>query len=334
MKILWLKDDKIGHTNKVRGLLRALGEQLDFEVIECELFWRWSGIRQLLSRMGNAGLRLPVRWFISKLPDLQGVNLIISSGGSTQWPNAALAKQFKIHNIFIGSTRKMNPACFSLIALLDPPSESPPYFRFHLIPSLVTPTAAMLAADASGFGSGKSWGLLIGGDGEGVYWSDREYISLVEIFLSQAINAGVGIWIASSRRTPRHIESKVRSLVEKSGILVGACWFHDPQPEAVTLLVMMGACMRLCVTIDSMSMAHEAISSGRPVIAVCPQHGGGAQLSSNVKKLEASGYIVMQQISNMSIADAEPLHGWKRIKDDPSAPLAAAVMSLIGIAQN
>jgi mitochondrial fission protein ELM1 len=329
MKVLWLKDSITGHLNKARGLLRALGKRVEVELVECELDWRWSGVRQLLSRLGSVGLRLPIKWFVRQLPDLQGVDLILSAGGATQWPNAVMARQYGKKNVFLGSPRKMKASNFTLIALHDPPINRAPFYRFEIIPSMVTPGDAKQAADQAGLGRTVAWGLLIGGDGEGVVWLDKDYFALVGKFIEQAKAAGVGVWIATSRRTPKEIESQLRTMAGNSGILVGGCWYHSSPSRSVPLIAMMGACARLCVTIDSMSMTHEAVSSGRPVISIFPRRGGNPRLLANLESLEAAGFVVKQGMTGISIANATPAGGWKQVSDDPSAPLANAVLEAL-----
>lgn len=330
MKVLWIKDAKTGHRNKALGLLRALHKIIDFEVVEYDLRWRWSGARQLLSRLGALGLKIPVRWFARNIPDLNGVELILSAGGATQWPNAALAHQKSIKNVFLGSPRKMRPSSFSLIALHDPPSLERPYFQFEIIPSLVTFDSAEEAARHAGLPLSKDWGILIGGDGEGVKWSESDYLSLMSSMILQAQEAGVSLWVASSRRTPYQIEDKIRSMADESEVLAGACWYHKREPDAVPLQAMMGACSHLCVTADSMSMTHEAVSSGRPVLVIFPSNrGGSARLLGNLNKLAVSGNLICQTLPELFIEETEPSGGWALIRHDPTASLADEVVKLI-----
>jgi mitochondrial fission protein ELM1 len=331
MKVLWLKDSKAGHRNKALGLLRAFRQLTDVNLIECDLEWRWSGLRQLLSRLGGGGLNLPVRWFVRGLPDLSGVDLILSAGGATQWPNAALAHQCNAKNVFLGSIRKMPPEAFDLIASHDPISDELPFFRFKLIPSIVTPEHARIAASQTVDRVSEDWGLLIGGDGEGISWSTADYIQLTETFLRQARQAGVRVWVATSRRTPVEIEAQVRTLVEQSGLLRKACWFHFREADSPPLLVMFGACNNLLVGADSMSMTHEAISSGARVISASPVDSRANSRSlNNLLRLEELGFLKRQSLDGISILTAMPTGGWKRFEGDPSLPLAEAVLHVLG----
>lgn len=329
IRVLWLKDGKVGHLNKARGLLRALGRDAQIELIEWQLQWRFPGVRALLSWLGRRGLWLPARLVLRGLPCLERIDLVVSAGGATQWPNAALAAQQRVPNVFLGSLRRMAPGNFSLIASHDPPSTEPPFHRFDLIPSLVTPEAAREAAQTSGLAGEPAWGLLLGGDGEGLSWQPGDHVSLLERMIAQARQAGVRLWVATGRRTPEAVEARLRAMAGESGLLAGACWFRGER-GGPSLLAMMGACERLGVTADSMSMIHESVSSGRPVVVVRPDgQRGNSRLQGNLAGLESAGHIVVQPLGELEVAGAQPGAGWSLIHGDPTASLAERVQHLL-----
>lgn len=330
MKVLWLRDGKAGHRNKAKGLLRALGQLTDIDTAEYDLEWRLPIIRHLLMRLSSNGLSLPVYWFFKGMPDISGVDLILSSGGATQWPNAALAHQYCLKNVFLGSIRKMPASAFDLVASHDPQFDERPFFQFDLIPSLVSPDLAKGAAkEAVGLHS-KDWGLLIGGDGEGLKWSSCDFDRMVERFLEQAAQSDVRVWVATSRRTPPEVETRVMERFEESGLLRGACWFHCKKTLSLSLLTMYGACRYLVVSADSMSMIHEAVSSGNRTIATFPS---GATLNNrslvNQLKLESLGYVHRQDLNSFVIANSTPPGGWKEFDCDPALPLAREVLAVL-----
>ncbi len=327
IRVLWLKDGKVGHLNKARGLLRALGRDKEIDLIEWQLQWRFPWARALLSWLGRRGLWLPTQLVLRGLPCLDRLDLVVSAGGATQWPNAAIAAQQRVPNVFLGSLRRMAPGNFSLIASHDPPSTEPPFHRFELIPSMVTPEAAREAAQASG----AAWGLLIGGDGEGLSWQAGDYVALLERFIQQARRAGARVWVATGRRTPEAVEARLRAMARESGLLAGGCWFRGGR-GGPGLLAMMGACEWLGVTADSMSMIHESVSSGRKVVVVRPdgQHGN-SRLQGNLAGLESAGHIVVQPLGELEMAGAQPDAGWSLIHGDPTASLAERVHHLLDV---
>jgi mitochondrial fission protein ELM1 len=331
MKVLWIKDSKVGHLNKARGLLRALGERAELELIEYDVDWRWSFLRQPLSWIGKAGLALDAGWFVRGLPKLEGIDLVVSAGGATQWPNAAITRQNGIRNVFLGSPRSIGPECFSLIASHDAPSGEESFFRFELIPSVVTRGLAAKAATDAGLEVGVDLGLLLGGNGEGVFWVLDDYELMAREVIRMAKERGVGAWIATSRRTPREVEARVREILAEPGLPGGGgCWVHQRQAGGASLLAMMGACGHLFVTADSMSMTHEAISAGAKVVILLPSADGNSRLMGNLRELEKAGWGVTQRAAESWGLDAMPQCGWQEVPADPCAELANAVVKALG----
>ncbi|MEY5018956.1 MAG: hypothetical protein RLZ22_44 [Verrucomicrobiota bacterium] len=329
MNVLWIKDDITGHQNKVRGVLRTLSAKRNLNIIEHNLKWRWSPVRQLLQYLGPPSFSIPLNFFLKRPPELGGIDLVISSGGATQWPNAALSHKIACPNIFLGSLRRMKSEHFTLIATDDAPLNQSRFHRYDLIPSMITPDGAKKAAESAGIARQQAWGLLIGGDGEGLRWTPEDLLSLVNRFIQQAKSAGHGIRIATSRRTPIAVERKVKRLAEASGILLGDSCIHERGNHSTSLIATMGACCRLCVTADSMSMTHEAISSGRPVISISPRQTASPRLVSNLATLEKKGYIVVQTAEDLSVKDAIPACGWSLVSGDPSEPIADAILTAL-----
>jgi mitochondrial fission protein ELM1 len=328
MRVLWLKDRKSGHLNKARGLLRALSDLTEYQVIEYEINWSMPGIRQVLTKMGDIGLNLPICWFLKGLPNMDGVDLIISAGGATQWANAAIAKQRCVPNVFLGSLRSMNINAFSLAASHDAPLDTERFFRYDIIPSQFTPESFSDEAKSFNDTNKQIWGLMIGGDGEGYLWSKDDYFKLCEEFLSQAIDAGVCIWVATSRRTPKEIEAYITSKVEASGLSLANSYCHTKDESTRPLGLMMAVCSTICVTADSMSMTHEAVSTGTPVVVISLETGGNDRLKGNLNRLEQEGLVVLQTLGFIKISDVEPAVGWNLMSEDSSKPLAVSVLKL------
>jgi mitochondrial fission protein ELM1 len=329
MNVLWIKDPITGHQNKVRGVLRTLSSKRKLDIIEHDLEWRWSPVRQLLPFMGMPAFAIPLKCLLKRPPELGQIDLVISAGGATQWPNAAVSHRIGCPNVFLGSLRRMNSSHFNLIASHEVPLNQPRFHQYDLIPSMITPDGARTAAESAGVAQQRAWGLLLGGNGEGLRWALEDYLSLVNRFILQAKSAGHGIRIATSRRTPIMVERTIKGLAEESGILLGDSWFHEPGERSTPLIATMGACSMLCVTADSMSMTHEAVSSGRPVISVMPEQTAFPRLTSNLEGLENKGYLTVQTVSELSVAEGAPDCGWNLVSGDPSEPIADGVLAAL-----
>ena len=199
LRILWLTDTRPGHRNKALGLLHALEQTHPLEVFEHPVRWRIPAVRHLLGRLGKIGLSLPVSLFLKNAPQAKGYDIILSSGGLTQWPNAALARRIGVPNIFLGSVRRMDKGAFHLLPALDPPSYEAPYLDLDLIPSHVNPTAVATASQTwlpeSKF---PAWTVLIGGDGEGYRWSVSDLKSLGHALTAAAERESRKLYVATS----------------------------------------------------------------------------------------------------------------------------------------
>jgi len=326
MKVLWIKDSKAGHLSKALGLLMAMGGRLDLEVIEYVLDWRWPVLRQPLSWLGNAGLALDARWFLKGMPALDGIELVVSAGGATQWLNAAVSRRCGVGNVFLGSPRNLDPRGFSLIASHDAPEDGGRFFRFDLIPSAVTRKLASAAAVDAGFEVRKDIGLLIGGDGEGIHWRAEDYLSMGRKLISLAQESGAGAWLATSRRTPAAAEAGLQAMLDKAGLAGGACWAHRKSAAAPPLLAMMGACGHLFVTADSMSMTHEAVAAGAKVHSLLPDASVNPRLMGNIRFLEEKGWVLPLAADGPWRIDQAPGAGWSEVPEDPCRSLADAVL--------
>ncbi len=274
LRVLWLTDDRAGHRNKAAGVMHALERRREIEVTELPINWMWTPTRQMLGRLGATGLKLPPGWFLrNALPD--GLfDLILSSGGSTQWPNAALSARLGIPNIFCGSLRHFPESLFDVIPIPDPPRETAPFLRLDLLPSNISPDRAREAATATfgRHGDEGVWAVLIGGDGQGFRWTVDGLREFAGCLATAASVRGIKLAVTTSRRTPpdgeassaRGAGTKATAWRSRTGITTGS------RRRLRWPAALMGLADRVLVTADSISMTHEAISSGRPVISIQP----------------------------------------------------------------
>ena len=333
MRILCLTDNRDGHRNKAFGLINAMSRLRKLEQEEFPVKWRWSGVRQILSRTWGGAKHFPLSWFLKETPEMKPYDLIVSAGGSTQWPNAVMAYKLGVPNLFLGSPRAMSPRLFTAIMMHDSPLDTPHYLRYELIPSIVSPQAAKEATEKECPDvSGQAWGLILGGDGEGCHWSENDFRQMLETFFSNSRRLNREVWIATSRRTPEVVEDYARELVFGYDKVEGVCWYHKREQPSVSLLAMMGACECLLVTADSMSMTHEAIASGRPVISILPENGEPNQrLAANLGDLGRLGRISCRKHNHIvdTLNHNSPDEGWNTIQFDPNTGFAEEVLKLI-----
>ncbi|MCX6865642.1 MAG: ELM1/GtrOC1 family putative glycosyltransferase [Verrucomicrobia bacterium] len=333
IRVLWLKDNRPGHVNKAKGFLAALAQHVLLDITPRDVRWRFSWLRHLVGRMSGTRFTPPPCWVLRDFSRQGGFDLIVSSGGLTQWPNAWLAQRLGVPNVYIGSPHHFSPAAFTLIPMTDPPHENPPFLKLTLVLSEVSPVAAGKCArehfpvlDETG------WTLLIGGDGEGLNWSDEDFLRLADLFMAQAVEAGKKVFVATSRRTPERVEQALRERFEGRDILLTGAWFHASGGKTLPLLALLGAADRIVVTADSVSMTNEAVAAGVPAVAVYPTGGApNPRHEAQFRQLERDGTLARFYLAGADCLSAiQPPGGWRLVAGDPHADVAVRALRRLG----
>lgn len=333
IRVLWLKDNRPGHINKVKGFLASVAKVRELEITTWDVCWRLPLMRHLVGRLSDSTFTPPPSWLIRDFPPQGDFDLIISSGGLTQWPNAVLAKLLGIPNVYIGSPHHFSQAAFTLVPMTDPPHEKPPFLKLGLVPSEVSPDAAKKCASEH-FPSlvAPGWTLLIGGDGEGMKWSDEDYMRLADLFLKAAKAVGKSVFAATSRRTPERVEIALRERFSKYPHGVTGAWFHEAGGKTLPVLALLGASDRIFATADSVSMTNEAVASGVPTVAVYPTVGKPKpRHDAQFSLLENDGKIARLKLStDGNFREIAPANGWRLITGDSHAAIATVALERLG----
>ena len=328
LKVLWLTDTCSGHRNKALGLLQALARRVPLQVRECPVRWRFSSLRHLLSHGGAFGRHTPLKWVFEAPADIEDADLIVSAGGYTQWPNAVLARRSGLPNIFLGSLRNFEETAFRIVPMPDPPHDRPPYLQVELTPSQVNPQCVTEAA-RNWFSQqdSQAWTLLVGGSGEGLTWTEPELVLLAEAIVAAAKRCGRMLFVATSPRTLPQGEVAIRRILEGCGSLLAADWYHDRRSKRPPLVAFMGACERIFVTADSVSMTHEAIASGKPAVSIRPPTGSLRRrlIRQNLAQMAKGRLADHQLCSAERIEEAAPEGGWRPLTHDLVDELAERI---------
>lgn len=336
IRVLWLKDDRPGHVNKVKGFLAALEGRLAMETTAWDVRWRLPWLRHLVGRLQGTPLLPPPSLMIRDFPPRGDYDLVISSGGLTQWPNTVIAKRLGVPNVYIGSPHHFPHGAFTLIPMTDPPHERPPFLKLDLVPSVVSPDAARRCArEHFPDGAGRVWTLLLGGDGEGMKWSEDDFLALAGRFLDEAAKAGKKVLAATSRRTPEKVEAALIERFSEYGGFVHGAWFHASGGKTMPLLALFGASERIVVTADSVSMTNESVAAGVPVVAVYPPEGTPKPRHEwQFSLLEQEGRLARTRLAeNAVLAELAPPGGWRLITGDQHAAMAGEALERLGLAK-
>lgn len=276
LKVLLLSDAVPGHVNQAKGLLECLSKEYSLDIMEANVQLKAKGLSRSLARyvLNNTVLSKPVYSLYQQKIDLKKKpDLILSAGGNTSFLNAALARYWKIPNIFIGSLRRLNPSLFSVILTLEPVLNGighPNNIVMDFAPTLLNPGKANIASKAylqefPALNNRKLWLLVIGGNGAGFNYEADDWKILADHINRLSRAHDVQWLITSSRRTGEAAESVLRNAIKTENIAEAVWWNTEPKK---VMLPYLGLAEKVFVTADSMSMITECFSSGKPTVAM------------------------------------------------------------------
>lgn len=317
LRIYWLKDNRLGHLTKIRGLIKALRAVREVSVVESSVKWRPKFMRGALALVPFLRNKYPLRYCLDLPPSSKPIDLVVSAGGATEWPNARLSRLSGAKNIYMGSLRICDSSDFSLLPRIDG-DDGESVMEMTIVPSeLNRSQAALEASRAFPEGLGKTWTVLVGGDGSGISWTVNDWVGLAKGIIESAREAGVNLIVTTSRRTGRLGEEALKAEFEASGLLACAVWYGEGlSSSSPSLVAMIGQSELVCVTEDSASMVNEAVASGRPVVTLKPERSSlDGLIEGMLCRLEQSSYIHRnKQLDNVEVPLATK--EWTLMEDD------------------
>ncbi|MEC8769963.1 MAG: ELM1/GtrOC1 family putative glycosyltransferase [Planctomycetota bacterium] len=280
-RVLIVLDDKSGHQSKSKGVITALQRRMDFEVCA----WSpssWSfAIGKILRRTVPqlCPMLVPSRF--------ESVDLVVGSGGNTLAHTFGAMKSLNAKGLFVGSTRGLEK--YNLQSVHADPMRDYGHF-FPVLPpkfDINSLSEAWLSfASEEGIPSEEAFDVLFfGGDGSGCTWRPADLHSILELIKSSFDQTGRRWLISTSRRTPLWLEQELRRNIPEAAV-ADACWFGQGDQRRV-VQPYLGAASRVFVSMDSATMMHEALFSGRPVSIV----GDLNQIASRPHRASVDGLV-------------------------------------------
>jgi mitochondrial fission protein ELM1 len=152
--------------------------------------------------------------------------------------------------------------------------------------------AGVLAAELDLEAGTKRVGVLIGGDTASLRFDPARFESLILGLRAFAKRSGAQLLVTTSRRTPAWAESVLKTLLDDRS-LCPLLLLANESNRAGVVAGILGMSDVLLVTAESMSMASEAVSTGKPVIAARPWLGAGlkAKHEEFLSRLEKDGFL-------------------------------------------
>lgn len=273
LKICLLSDNKKGHLIKSEGIIYALSLVTKVEIYSFQIAWKIGFLRRALLISKTLRQLLPKKLCLNDFKDLN-YDLIVSSGGATEWINARLSKDLKVKNIFIGSLRHCEKEDFSFLAI-DKYKNYPGYIEIPVAPNAINKNVIKsLGEEYYPNKSYKIFSILIGGNGSGIKWTPNSFRSIFDKFLEIAHTNQIKLIFLTSRRTPKFIEEIIKSRWHDTPEILKSSKesnFLELKNDRNHYLATLGAADNLFISEDSASMISEAISTGKKVFSFKPQ---------------------------------------------------------------
>lgn len=299
-----LTDGAPGHESQSRGLADAIARfyPLDVTVVPVRLRRRLlKGLGRILLRFGGGD------WLLAAAHDIdlpQGKpDLVISSGGNTLLANALLARRFRVPNLYSGTPKGFDTACYARIYTVTPQGGA----GNVVLP--LPPVPGALCAPLPTPSTDAPLLLLVGGEGGGLHYTDADWHDLAAQVNALAARTGRRWLVTTSRRTGAMAEDILAAKITPQHLREAVWWAREPRKVMREYLARAGA---VYVTADSLTMVAEAIYAGRPVHVVRPPQGTPeAQDAQALQRYAAAGFVRASHIRDL--AATEPFY--------PAAPV-------------
>ncbi|MBP0047197.1 mitochondrial fission ELM1 family protein [Marinobacterium sp. AK62] len=276
LSVLVLDEGSPGHLAQSEGVVQLMRRQgLNLQVEQVRVNNCLPGILRGLLRalmslpwFNNVGLYLTSR--LERLPQCSP-DLIISSGGKSAFASLALRRRYGARNVFVGVPEPFPDHWFDLIISPVKRPFGVPFLVSGLIPNPVTPKQVQAAGEnywQQEWPGAPCWSILIGGNSKSHHYSEHDWQSLVNGINELGKRLGIRWLITTSRRTPDEVEQLLADQVEPA--VVAEMVLYNRKPKRV-VQPFLAASERVLVTQDSLTMASEALCSGRPVTLLSPE---------------------------------------------------------------
>jgi len=275
-RVLLLNDGKAGHFNQTLAVSFAIDTcyrpQTETAGIKVRRLGKYL-LRWMLNHsfgkkiLEHPMLRSCIHCFYHIDIPLHSYDIIISSGKDTSLLNAWLGLLYGSHTIYIGNPKKLNPLLFNtVLTVLEHGFENE-------IVLDVAPTLPF-QGEIDDFcqkmhlnKSAKYVTLLIGGDGSGYLYDEKDYDRLTA-FVNRTAKE-VNWLVTTSRRTPVEIEKKMQREMKAAKFIA---YHQNPQKVVAGFLTLSET---VYVTEESASMVGEAIAAQKKVITLYPRYRKG-----------------------------------------------------------
>lgn len=287
---VWILDEgSQGHLVQSRGMVRELEKEVTLAIseirIRCALSRRLG--RSIVKRLLRSHPRLRLfRWLHPKVI-LPGTvpDLIVSSGPHSLTALVFLANHFGCPSVFLQGTLHVPQGSVTVVMRPFEGEQRDDYIFIPLLFTEITPNVVNTAReqflsenDLRPTGTVNT--LFIGNSSSKIRFSQDDWEGLI-LFVNKLWKTDGSQWlITTSSRTGGELDEFLKRGVDPAAIL-DAVWYSE-SPRNVTR-AFLGLADRVFVTMDSLTMISEAISSGRPTFAICPAAVGEDESNTHLR---------------------------------------------------
>jgi len=306
--ILIISDGIPGHFNQSKGVASILSKKHPSNISIIELSFKSYQLRGLITVFSRLLMRISGR-LTAKLVSLfyssintNDIDLIIAAGGKTAPYSAALKILNDIPVIQLGSPRGLHASLFNALVTVERYQENSSNIIASITPNLYSPEFCAIAAEEKSLNEHLLF--LIGGEGIGYSYQDREWKSLIDVIKHLHKETHLPITVVTSRRSDPGVERKIQSELQNIPLDYSA-WFHQGAKN-FNLAALFGSAKNIFVTEDSAMMISESISSGKPVTILFPSGiKSPMRYKAHIQKYLDLNLITRESIENFSIKEIE-----------------------------
>ncbi len=300
-KNVWILDEgSQGHLVQSRGMIRELSKFVPLDSTEIRIQSALPGRigRSLAKRL----LRIhPRRWLFRLLhPEMMlpefAPDLIVSSGPHSLVALEFLGRHYGCPNVFIQGTLQIPQGAVTAVMRPFEGEHRSDYIFIPLLFTEITPEIVEAAkenflADHPIRPKGPVNTLFVGNSSAKIRFTDNDWEAIIRFVNEQWKLDGRQWLVTTSYRTGSALEERFKRGIEPDALL-DAVWYVSAPRKATKPFL--GLADRVYVTMDSLTMLTEAVASGRPTFALCPEYPGEEPPNSHlryVRDLAKNGLI-------------------------------------------
>lgn len=286
--VIWrFSDGKAGHDHQSLGLLKALANRIAVSGYEIPVGPGFSVLLGCLAGRYRPGEGLP-------LPDL-----LIGAGHATHLHLLAARRRHGGRSVVL--MKPSLPCAWFDLCLVPQHDDVAP------APNIMSTCGALTAVQWSNAHDSDTGLIVIGGPSRHFRWDNASIVQQVQQLLQRRPRGRW--WLTTSRRTPDKLIDRLRRL---SGLVCRPV--SETPPD--WLPARLAEAGEVWVSLDSVSMIHEALSSGAPVGLLDVAASGHNRITAAIDRLVAAGWVTAPgQWEALAPGPARPLNEAARCAD-------------------